>query len=307
MSAPSSRPPIPRPVAKSSAPPPPAVESVKNIPAAYAVEPPVIRDRAPNLELEVGDDDIVEAEPVNLVRRSTPPPPPPARKSSVPPVSVQPVFNVVEVPKPAPLPVIAEPSPVAESVVPAPVSSAPARLPADDEPSSGIRSVSPSIPDPLDILFDAVYELEFADSPEAAALVCAKALQDALLAKAVVIHSHHLTRREIRVIGAVGPSAGKVLGTVEPGEDDFVASAAICNGKPVTMTFHGELPRLAPTRLSTLSASRSLVAVPILAWNRCVALIEVIDADDDYAARVADAVAYVGERLAEFLAERAAA
>jgi hypothetical protein len=270
---------------------------VKSIPAAYAVEPPVIRDRAPNLELEVADDDIVEAEPVNLVRRSTPPPPPPARKSSVPPVSVQPVFNVVEVPPAAPVPVIE----------PAPVSVAPARLPADEEPASGIRSVSPSIPDPLDILFDAVYELEFADSPESAALVCAKALQDALLAKAVVVHSHHLTRREIRVIGAVGPSASQVLGTVEPGEDDFVASTAICNGKPLTMTFHGELPRLAPARLSTLSASRSLVAVPILAWNRCVALIEVIDADDDYASRVADAVAYVGERLAEFLAERAAA
>ncbi len=99
----------------------------------------------------------------------------------------------------------------------------------------------------------------------------------------------------------------EVLFTAEPSEDDLIASAVICNQAPVTMKFDGELPRLAPRRLALAGAPRTLVAVPALAWGRCVAMIEVIDAADDVAARVADSAAYVAERLAEFLSERAAA
>jgi hypothetical protein len=73
------------------------------------------------------------------------------------------------------------------------------------------------------------------------------------------------------------------------------------------MRFDGELPRLAPKRIGAMGAHRSLVAVPVLAWGRCIALIEVLDADDVHVDRVSDAVAYVADRLAEFLTERAAA
>ncbi len=264
---------------------------MRELPKAYKSEPPVIRDRAPSSH-ELADDDLdLVEEPVSLVRsRSTPPPPPPARASSAPPA------EPVAVAPPPPV-AIAPPPPVAVA------------SPADDEPRSTIqtRQPRPSAHDPLDVLFDGLYEIEFVDNAWQAADVCAATLARALGAKAVVVHAHDLVRRELRAIGVFGPGAHEVLGTIEPSEDDFVASAAICNQKPLSMKFDGELPRLAPARLGTLGAQRSLVAVPVLAWARCVALIEVVDADEIYETRVADAIAYVAERLAEFLSARAAA
>jgi hypothetical protein len=174
----------------------------------------------------------------------------------------------------------------------------------DREPAADASS-SPH--DPADVIFDGLYEIEFADTSWQAAGVCAATLARALGARAVIIHAHDLVRRELRAIGVHGPHASAVLGTTEASDDDLVASAAICNEKPLTMRFDGELPRLAPVRLETIGAARSLVAVPVLAWGRCVALIEIVDADELYEARAQDAAAYVAERLAEFLSERAAA
>ena len=79
-----------------------------------------------------------------------------------------------------------------------------------------------------------------------------------------------------------------MLGSSDGSEDDLVASAVICNEKAVTMRFDGELPRLAPRRLGMIGAPRTLVAVPAMAWGRCVAVIEIIDADERLASRVAD-------------------
>jgi hypothetical protein len=121
------------------------------------------------------------------------------------------------------------------------------------------------------------------------------------------VHAHDLLRRELRAIGVFGPRSHDVLGSIEPSEDDFVASTAICNQKPLTMRFDGELPRLAPTRLGILGAKRNLIAVPVLAWGRCVAILEIVDCDEIFVERAGAAAAYVAERLAEFISERVAA
>lgn len=324
MSAGSSRPPVPRPSPrKSSAPPPPPVENVEKappsspvieIPKAYASSPPLIRDRAPSTtELAADDLEVIEEThadaPPRSARRSTPPPPPPAaarRKLLGPrtPVVVvpQPISKAtpaaIDTPLPLPLP---KPAPV-------PVIETPKDLEPPPESRVVVRPArEPSALDPMDVLFDGIYELNFLDTAVEAADVCASALAKALRARAVVIHAHDLARRELRAIGAHGVSPSEILFTTEPSDDDLVASAVICNGAPVTMRFDGELPRLAPKRLGMVGAPRTLVAVPALSWGRCVAVIEIIDADERVAARVADSAAYVAERLAEFLSERAAA
>ncbi|MBX3190920.1 MAG: hypothetical protein KF819_28250 [Labilithrix sp.] len=261
------------------------------IPKAYASAPPVIRDRYPTLELE--DDDVIDAAPV---RRSTPPPPPPARKAELPKIVALPLPKIVAAQPLAPI----EPLEILE---PIPESRVQRRDERPTEPPA--PPTVESLVDPTDLLFDVVYELNFVDTAWQAASVCAGALAAALRARAVVIHAHDLERRELRAIGVHG--ALDLLGSSEGAEDDLVASAVMCNEKPVTMKFDGELPRLAPRRLSVVGAPRTLVAVPAMAWGRCVAMIEIIDADDRYAARVADSASYVAERLAEFLSERAAA
>jgi hypothetical protein len=303
----------------------PPSSPVIEIPKAYASSPPLIRDRAPSTtELAADDLEVIEEThadaPPRSARRSTPPPPPPAaaarRKLLGPrtPVVVvpQPISKAtpaaidmplpVPLPKPAPLPVIDERGGAERGVE----DEAPKEL--EQAPESRVQvKREPSALDPMDVLFDGIYELNFVDTAVEAADVCASALAKALRARAVVIHAHDLGRRELRAIGAHGVSPSEILFTTEPSEDDLVASAVICNGTPVTMRFDGELPRLAPKRLGMVGAPRTLVAVPALSWGRCIAVIEVIDADERVAARVADSAAYVAERLAEFLSERAAA
>lgn len=250
---------------------------------AYATEPPVIRERFRTLDLE--DEDIVEsAAATGEQRRSNPPPPPPARKSSAPP------------PPPPSSAIVAKPTDAAHTPIAIPP---PAAVPSIAVPRAG------SAPDPTDILFDAVYELNFASSTWEAAGMCAQTLARALGARAVVIHTHDLERRELRAIGAHGDADIDVIGSAESSDDDLVASAVLCNQKSVTMKFEGELPRIAPKRLHAVGAPRSVVAVPAMAWGRCLAIIEVIDADERYDGRVADSAAYVAERFAEFLAENA--
>ena len=338
MSAPSSRPPVPRPTARKTAPPPskaivapvvavaapapaiePVVAAVVPMPVmmlpfapspSYAELPPVIRERMAST-LELADDDIVEAAPV-AVRRSTPPPPPPSRSTVVPKLEGVTVARIA----PMPVPNIAI-EPIPESHVqlkPAPVQAfAPVQAIAPVQTFAPAQAIAPvkakleSMLDPSEALFDLMYDLNYADSHWQAARLCASALGRALGARTVIVHAHDLVTHELRAIGVHGEGEFDVLGSTDVSEDDLVASAVICNQKPVTMRFDGELPRLAPRRLGMIGAPRTLVAVPAMAWGRCVAVIEIIDADDRFAGRVADSAAYVAERLAAFLSNRVAA
>ena len=290
--------------------PPPAPSSVRAIqksppaielPKAYEAEPPVIRDRMPTLEL--ADDDLVVEEPV-VRRRSTPPPPPPVRSTIVPKVEglVMPKIAPLAVPQFA-AGVVAELVPPSRvQLMPAPVQSfAPVKA------ADFVKPKLESLLDPSEALFDGMYELNYADTQWQAARLCAEVLGRALGARTVIIHAHDLVSRELRAIGVHGDGEFDLLGMADGSDDDLVASAVICNEKAVTMRFDGELPRLAPKRLGMIGAPRTLVAVPAMAWGRCVAVIEIIDADERLASRVADSASYVAERLAEFLSGRAAA
>jgi hypothetical protein len=292
MSAPTSRPSVPRPTVRKSAPPPSPVAEVASVsslpptelPKAYAEAPPVIRDRLPTLEL--AEDDLVVEETPATARRSTPPPPPPSRSTVVP------KLEGIVVPKIAPMPV--------------PVIAAVAAEPAP-ESSVQVKPRLESMLDPSEALFDGMYDLNYADSIWQAARLCATALGRALRARSVIVHAHDLSTRELRAIGVHGEGEFDLLGSSDGSDDDLVASAVICNEKAVTMRFDGELPRRAPRRLGMIGAPRTLVAVPAMAWGRCVAVIEIIDADERLASRVADSAAYVAERLAEFMSQQAAA
>lgn len=332
MSASPSRPPVPRPTTRpqaSSAPPPPVESRPSSTPSvpvataqAYSVTPPVIRERAPTLRLE--EDDIVEAEPAGdaprATRSSAPPPlparasqPPPAPKSRPAPPSSR-ASSRVPAPPQSEVRVTGTKVPSSSHVVippapPVPAELAPAPVPAQ-VPVAVAPPVDPARPssllDPTDVLFDSIYDLQFAETAWQAASVCASALASALRARAVVVHAHDIERRELRTIAAHGSGGADVLGSAEACDDDLVASAVLSNGKALTMRFDGELPRIAPKRLSVVGAKRSLVAVPALSWGRCIAVIEVVDADERLAQRVQDATAYVADHLASFLARTAA-
>ncbi len=279
---------------RSTTPPPVPVRSgvVPKLQGEGVSVPKIAPLTAPNIELPM---------PASL---GAPIAAPNAARKSVPHMLTLITPNMSIVPEPP------RAAPVSTAPAP-PVAVAPAGAPlVEPAPPSRIevrRSRSESMLDPTEVLFEVMYALEHVESQWQAAAVCAEALSRALGARSVVVHAHDLVGRELRVIGTHGDKAVELLGSSGPSDDDLVGAAVICNEKPVTMRFEGELPRLAPRRLELLGAPRTLVAVPAMAWGRCIAMIEIVDADERFAARVTDAASYVAQRLAAYLSGRLAA
>jgi hypothetical protein len=159
--------------------------------------------------------------------------------------------------------------------------------------------------DPLAILATHLADLESARTAWQAAGVCASSLANALGARAVMIHLHDPGAGEIRIIGVEGPNAHELLGSVTPSGDDFILTTLLANRRPTVMRFDGELPRVAPGRLSVVGAAESLVATPVVASGECIAVVEIVDADERVGDRVKDACDVVAERLAAAIAARA--
>jgi hypothetical protein len=267
-----------------------------NLAKASSVPPPPVRERAATLDLE--DDDIVGVA-VAPIAKSSAPPPPPSTARSIPPA---PASHVSVKSSYAPPP----PASIPPQSIPAPIGAAPMAMPSVPPPAPLPADLRLSITDPTDVVFDGMYGLTFAKSPGEAAEMCAETLAKALGARAVVIHRHDLMSRELRAIGAHGDGDFDIIGSAESSEDDLIASAVVCNQKSVTMKFDGELPSVAPKRMHHVGAPRTVVAAPAMSWGRCLAIVEVIDADERYAARVADSATYVAEQLAQFLLSHAA-
>jgi hypothetical protein len=271
-----------------------------NLAKASSLPPPPVRERAATLNLE--DDDIVGVAVAPIARTAPPPPPSTARSIPPPPASHVSVKSSVAPPPPASI----APQSMAPQSIPAPIGAAPMAVPSVPPPAPMPADLRLSITDPTDVVFDGMYGLTFAKSAGEAAEMCAETLAKALGARAVVIHRHDLMSRELRAIGAHGDGDFDIIGSAESSEEDLIASAVVCNQKSVTMKFDGELPSVAPKRMHHVGAPRTVVAAPAMSWGRCLAIVEVIDADERYAARVADSATYVAEQLAQFLLAHAA-
>lgn len=167
------------------------------------------------------------------------------------------------------------------------------------------RQIAPKITllkrDALDVVKEAVGELEYFATPWQAAGVCAQALEKALGARAVIIHTYDAGTTELRVVAARGPKADVLLGASALVEDDFVGSTVVANRRPMTMLVDGDLPRVAPERLRAMGAAKSLIASPAIGGGEVVAMIEVLDATEANAATVEKAIAHAATQLAAFL------
>ena len=152
-------------------------------------------------------------------------------------------------------------------------------------------------------LFESMYEMGFVESAWQAARICADALGRHLGARAVIVQAHDPVRGELRTIGVHGTAADQ-LGAAHSSDDDIVSSAVLCNETPMTLRLDAELSRLAPRLRGSVGASCTLVAVPAMAEGRCLAVVEIVDADEDVGLQLV-AAAYVAQRFAEFLSARA--
>lgn len=180
-------------------------------------------------------------------------------------------------------------------------------FPAPPPPGSRLPSSRPTkMRDPLDVVREAIGELDFLDSAHAAASICCSALALGLGAKAVVIHSHDSSGKEIRVVAAHGPKSEDLVGKAALVEGDVIASTVVVGSAPMTLVIDADigLPRNAPERLKAIGATRSVVAVPAMLKKRVVAIVEIIDAKESAATAVEPAGEYAAVQLARFLERR---
>jgi hypothetical protein len=170
----------------------------------------------------------------------------------------------------------------------------------DDADDVVIELVHPrSGPPPLPTLrLEGIAELEKESSSWRAAGIAASSLAKALRARTVLVHALDVQREELRTIGVDGPRAPTLLGCVATLDEDLIASTVVANGRAMTLRVEDGLPRFVPERLSIASATRSVVAVPIMCGPRCLGMIEVVDADEQLFTRVEEACKVVSKHLA---------
>ena len=181
-----------------------------------------------------------------------------------------------------------------------------AEFPAPPPAGSRLPSTRPNMRDPLEVVREAIGELDFLDSASAAAKICCSALALGLGARAVVIHAHDSGAREIRVVAAHGPMSEELVGKAALVEDDVVASTIIVGSAAMTLAIDPSvgLPRHAPERLKAIGASRMVFAMPAFVKNRVVAILEVVDPKEAAGHAVETATEYAAVQLARFVERR---
>lgn len=130
-------------------------------------------------------------------------------------------------------------------------------------------------------LLERMGEIESASTSWQVANRCAVAIRRTLDVKGVIIHRHDPGKGEVRIIGVDGPNLVQLLDDVASIDADFVASTVLSNGGTMTVRVDGELPRFLPERLRALGPSRSIIAVPVMSAARCVAIVELVDVDEE--------------------------
>lgn len=236
------------------------------------------RPKLPTLDIDDGD--VIESVaapaaapaqcsvvPMPKPAASAPPPPPAPTTSSAPPPAVE---------------------AVAHNTIPAP----------------STTSVAPraSVIDPLDVLFDGLYDLVFCETSLDAAQFCVAKLLQAVEARAVIMHHLDGAKGDFVIVHAEGEHAQRVVGN-RSDESDWSLDAVARNLKPFAMSYGEESgPRLI-SRHATLNARRKVLVVPVIIHGRAYAAIEIIDPKPDLEHRLEAAALYSASRYADFVRE----
>ena len=217
------------------------------------------------------------------------------RTSHVPPPQAR-----IAAPVPAVMPVTQfAPTQFAPQFAPAPATPTPSPRVSLSDPSRA------SLSDPMDVLFDAAYDLCFLQTAVEGANHCMASALRAVGGRAALVHLLDVHTGEFVTVAGIGDGADRqILSRHE--DDDWLLSAAVFKGKPLTMEYGGEVSGRPLPRHAALGSPTNVVVVPVIGWGRALAVLEVVDASEAMLAggRGENALAYLAQRFAEFLGER---
>jgi len=237
------------------------------------------------------------------VRQTTPSPPPDGRSDS----ALRAVATESRRPAPSPEP-IWTPPPERESrdTLPSPIPVAVREHPRTKPPESGpTTSQSRRAPgDPLLAVIEALHALRRCEGAvEGAALVLRTAL-DAIPSATGLVHVCDVATRDYVVVAASGEHNAQMVGS-RTTEGDPVLTRAFAAMQAVAFDAGGS-PALVGSRFRALKPERSVLCAPVQLDGQNLGALELVDPTDREGFSDGDrhAMTYVGERFAEFLADR---
>jgi GAF domain-containing protein len=161
-------------------------------------------------------------------------------------------------------------------------------------------------PDPLLAVVEALHALRRSDDVvEGAALVLRTAMS-AIPCAAGFVHVCDLATRDFVVVAASGPEQAEIVGT-RTSENDPWLSRVI--GRMEALAVDASDLGLSGSRFSVIRPLHAVLCSPVQFDGRALGAIELVDPKRTEHFTLADrnAMTYVGERFAEFLAERSIA
>jgi tetratricopeptide (TPR) repeat protein len=174
-------------------------------------------------------------------------------------------------------------------------------------PSLAPVTTPPAAIEPLLLVIEALHALRRVDDVvEGAALVLKTALA-AVPSASGFVHITDVGTRDFVVVAAAGRHNAEVIGTRTPDTDELLLRAAdMMDAVLMEVTSATEL---VGSRWGVVRPERALLSAPAQFDGRYLGAIELVDPDRTNAYSDADrhAVTYVGERFAEFLADRSLA
>ena len=248
------------------------ISSLPPMPAAKAAAP---EPEPSSVRFEAGP------APSAMARASSvPPPPASAAPSSEPPPSVRPS-------------VLLPMSFIPASAAPASVAPAPA---------APHRALLLSATDVFDVLFDAMHELPYFETAVEGGSYCLATALSALPARAGLVHLYDIDAREFVVVYTHGDGYERTL-LSRASESDAVLAPAMFRHRAMAVR------TLGTTRVERHRTNASVLVAPVLDGGRFLGAIELVDPlpGHPFDERAMNALTYVADRYAQFLAERGVA
>jgi GAF domain-containing protein len=162
-------------------------------------------------------------------------------------------------------------------------------------------------PDPLLAVVEALHALRRSeDVVEGAALVLRTAMA-AIPCAAGFVHVCDVGTRDFVVVAASGPEQAEVVGTRATDADPWLGRAM--QAMQAVMTDASDAALLTGTRFGIVRPLHAVLCSPVQFDGRALGAIELVDPTrtDTFTLADRNAMTYVGERFAEFLAERSIA
>jgi len=133
---------------------------------------------------------------------------------------------------------------------------------------------------------------------------CLSLAMQEIPSRAGLVHLYDINRRQFLITNAVGSGTAAMLSRRHP-ETERVLSAAMRRRRPLLIE---DVEEAATTceRYNELGGAKSVIVAPVMQSGRFLGAIELLNPLDDqpYTPAERDAVMYIAEQLAEFVAAR---